>query len=192
MIDIDSVELMKTPQELIEMYSCGIYSKQFNKGRNMTKEEILQRSPYKEISSREISPKEIEGIIPSFTVAIPDGCVTNENWTDILQSLLSNTHKMEEVVCIYITFFKLSSFETVTEKDVNALIKTGQESINKKTIRHLLKDFMNDSLSFPELQIDKDNDNTYHLVDGNHRIVVLKTIQFQGCIPAFVCDYNVS
>lgn len=186
MIDIESSELMNTPRELIETYSCGIYSKRFNKGRTMTKEEIRQRSPYLNIDEE----NEETADVPSFTVTIPDGCVTNENWTDILQSLLSNTRMMEDVICIYLTFFKLSSFETVSDKDINALIKTEQKSVNEKTISHLLKDFFDDSLIFPEIQVDRDNDDTYHLVDGNHRITVLKAINFQGCIPAFVCDYN--
>lgn len=184
-LELSSAELSKPAKELISKYACGV---KFGKPSQIFS------------ASAATNAKTKTPPTPKFSfIGLPKQSWDISSWKKTIQAALYNTRDYEAVRSVYLHFIKLKDFEIITEQAERDSVKTRvvkvatkQDTYNPAQIHSMIA--ADAPLRLPPIIVDKESARdatiSWHLVDGNHRLIALKQLKYKGSIPVLVNDYT--
>ena len=122
------------------------------------------------------------------------------NLTTSDRNYICSTRDFSEVKAVLLCFFHINDFDIsgnspsfIFDNTRPYHIISEQETITPKILEETRNKKNRNELMYPvnvDIEnINRDNKREYFLSDGNHRINILKELNYDGYVPVIVCDY---
>ena len=184
------------------------YRKCDKKQYEQTKKTVIQRIEYIYDSDSGVNTtkKRVSGDVLTKMENIFDIPPENESFTSFYDKLgpfdrkyLASTRDGNEVNAIILCFFHINDFkmQQFESNSSQSYIVSEQQNINHQNLENTIAD-INNNIKIHPVYIDAeykyDSRSTkltrqLYLSDGNHRIMALRQLGYNGMIPAIICDY---
>ena len=183
-ISSDDLQTM-TSSALIKKYGCGVsFDGTIKNSWDMDHLSICNFNLHSNIRRSSSTKHQINFSLPT---KAQDSFAFNNS----LAQCLRETRDSDAVRSVYLTFIHIKYFESITNKQPTNLIQTEQTTWDPAKVRAMVAVLRRGTkpLSLPPIYIDRDVPDRLFLVDGNHRIMALQEVSYQGYVPVIVCDY---